>query len=448
MTSAAHHLAAPPHPTVLDALRDTPAAPFLDQSAQQVLSGIGLPTLPQLPGLPPLPGLPVLPPIDPAALIKPVTDLFSGFGDGNMAAGEFNPQAILQNVSEAVSTAMQLASAGMQLLQSMESSGVTAATSAAADTVVTSASISEQATRINLTTGGAAGTVATGYAQLVAVTTRFALTAAALGPTLVTPPGQAVLLAGAIEAGTEAMTITAQTKAQLMAQSAEMTEAGKPVPTRTPKRADLGKVQGSLAKGVSVTDTAVPEMSALNTVSPATTPVAISDSSVVTQLLSQLQQVAAPLMSVAQIVGKEVSAQYSAKPAADSPAPAPARPTAGTTVVPTAGSGGVGGTPVSPAAAPLGGWQVDGVITSAPSPVAATTASLPTAMYSHEVMPPFVPGAGLVGGDDRARSAGGGYESAVDARYGDQLVGGHSHQTAAPVIGVETTGDPDSPFSL
>ncbi|WP_328712584.1 hypothetical protein [Nocardia salmonicida] len=453
--TAAQPLAAPLHPTVLDALRNTPAAPLLDQPAQQVLAGIGLPTLPQFPGLPPLPGLPVLPPLDPAALVKPVTDLFSGFGDGNLNAGEFNPQTLMQNVSDAVSTAMQLASTGIALLQSMESSGTTAATAAAVDTVATSASISDQATRINLTTGGAAGTVATGYAQMAAVTTRFALTTAALGPTLVTPPGQAVLLASAIEAGTEAMAITAQTKAQLLAQSAEMTEAGKPVATRTPKRADLGKVQRSLTQGVSATSTSAPDASVVGRLSSpesmstaASTSATTSSQSTVTQLLSQLQQVVTPLISVAQTVGKEVSAQYAAKPVADNPAPVASRPAGGTTAAMPVGSGGVGGASVAPAAAPLGGWQAEGVISATPNSFGTTVIPASTSAYSHEVLPPLMPGSGLIGADDRARSAGGGHESAVDARYGDELVGGRPHETAAPVIGVETTGDPDTPFSL
>lgn len=442
--------AAPLHPTVLDALRNTPAAPFLDQPTQQVLAGIGLPALPQFPALPPLPGLPVLPPLDPAALFKPVTDLISGYGNGNLGAGEFNPQTLMRNVTDAVRTAMQLASTGIQLLQSMESSGATAATAAAVDTVATSASISEQAARINLTTGGAAGTVATGYAQIAAVATRFALTTAALGPTLVTPPGQAALLATAIEAGTEAMAITAQTKAQLLAQSAEMTEAGKPVPTRSPKRADPGKVQRSLTPTVSAASPSAPDVSAVSSLaSPgsasATAGVAPSSPNqpTVTQLLSQLQQVVTPLISVAQTIGKEVSAQFPAKPAADPAAPAPTR--SATAAVPVGSTSG--GAAVAPAAAPLGGWRAEGVIAATASPVGTPLISASTATYSHEVLPPFAPGAGSTGAE-RARSAGGRPESPVDARYGDELVGGHPPETAAPVIGVETTGDPDTPFSL
>ncbi|MFI9637020.1 hypothetical protein ACIHAX_30425 [Nocardia sp. NPDC051929] len=439
--------AAPLHPTVLDALRNTPAAPFLDQPTQQLLAGIGLP---QFPTLPPLPGLPVLPPLDPAALFKPVTDLISGYGNGNLGAGEFNPQTLMRNVTDAVRTAMQLASTGIQLLQSMESSGATAATAAAVDTVATSASISEQAARINLTTGGAAGTVAAGYAQMAAVATRFALTTAALGPTLVTQPGQAALLATAIEAGTEATAITAQTKAQLLAQSAEMTEAGKPVPTRSPKHADLGKVQRSLTQTVSAAGPSAPDVSAVGSRSSpgsafATAGVAPSSPNqpTVTQLLSRLQQVVTPLISVAQTVGKEVPAQFPAKPGADPAAPAPTRSAAA--AVPVGSTSG--GAAVAPAAAPLGVWQTEGVITVTASPIGTPLISASASTYSHEVLPPFAPGASSIG-DDRARPGGGRQESPVDARYGDELVGGGLPETAAPIIGVETTADPDTPFSL
>ncbi|BDT99261.1 hypothetical protein [Nocardia sputorum] len=452
----AEHLAAPLSPSVLDALHNTPVAPLLDQSAQQVLAGIGLPALPQLSALPPLPGLPALPPLDPTALIRPVTDLFSGFGSGDLATDAgLNPQTVLQRVTDAVGTVIQLASSGIQLLQSMESSGVTAATSAALDTVATSASISEQATRINLVTGGAAATVATGYAEMAALATRFALTTAALGPTLVTPPGQAALLATAIEAGTEATAITARTKAQLLGQSAEMAEAGEPVPTRVPKRADPGKVQRSLARSASTVSGSVPETSMITRGSATATTggagsagsAGTSRQSSLTQLLSQVQQLVTPLISLGQTVGKEAAAQLSAKPVAETSTPAANRPTSVSGLSAASVPGTVAA--VTPAATVLGGWQAEGIVTAAPtSQVAAVGIPITTSTYSHEMLPPLVPGAALTDGDGRARPSGSAPAQLADTRYVDELIGSGQQDIAAPVIGLDSTDDPDTPFSL
>ncbi|MEU2090939.1 hypothetical protein [Nocardia beijingensis] len=453
----ADHLAAPLSWSVLDALHNTPAAPLLDQSAQQVLAGIGLPALPQLPALPPLPGLPALPPLDPTALIRPVTDLFSGFGSGDLAAGaRLDPQTVLQRVTDAVSTVIQLASAGIQMLQSMESSGATAATSAALDTVATSASISEQATRINLVTGGAAATVATGYAEMVAVATKFALTTAALGPTLVTPPGQAALLATAIEAGAEATAITARTKAQLLGQSAEMAEAGKPVPTRVPKRADPGKVQRSLTRSASTVSGSAPETSMNTKVSATATTggtgsagsAGTSRQSSLTQLLSQVQQLVTPLISLGQTVGKEAAAQLSAKPVAETSTPAANRPTSVSGLSAASVPGTVGVAAVAPAATVLSGWQAEGIVTAAPTSQVAAVGIPKTSTYSHEMLPPLVPGAALSDGDGRARPSGSAPAQPADVRYVDELIGSGQQDIAAPVIGLDPTDDPDTPFSL
>lgn len=439
----AESLAAPLHPTVLDALQNTPVAPFLGQSAHQVLAGIGLPALPQLPSFPPLPGLPPLPPLDPAALVKPVTDLFSGFGDGNLNTNPgLNPQKVLHQVVQSVSAAMQVVSGGIQLLQTMESTGTRAATAAAVDTYATSAAISDQAVRMNLTTGGAAGSVATGYLQMAAVATRFAVTTAALTPTLATAPGQAALLATAIEAATEALAITAHTKAQLLTHSAHMTEAGKPVPTRLPTRPKLGApsaAQRTLTQSLTKTGPKAGRLASTEATTNAT-------NQVLNQLLSQLPHVVQPLLSVAQEVGK-AAAPAPAKTDPNTPVPMPMRPVSTVAASLSHGSTGIGGGTVGPATAPLGSWQAEHVVAAAPGTVASAAVPTGRAAFAGEVLPPLVPGVGSLGGIDRARSAGGAPEALVDACHGDELVGGRE-DTAAPVIGVTTTEDPDTPFSL
>ncbi|WP_330179059.1 hypothetical protein OHB26_21460 [Nocardia sp. NBC_01503] len=440
---SAESLAEPLHPTVQDALRNTPVAPLLGQPVEQILAGIGLPALPQLPALPPLPGLPALPPLDLAALAKPITDLFSGFGDGQLgASGAINPQTLLQNVVQSVETAMQFATQGIQLLQTMQSSGAQAATATAVGTHATSAAIATQAAQMHFTMGGAAGTVAVGYTQLAAVAARFALTTAALGPALVTPPGQAALLASAVEAGTEAVAITAQTKAQLAAHSAKMAKDGTKVQSRHAPNHKVAKpvaAQHTVGRSVAAPTPAK---------SPAATASTMSNQAELQQLLTQLQQVIRPLMSAAEQAGKGISATLAAPQApVDAPlAPPISAPVLGakTTAGPI-GSGG--GAATETAAAQLGRWQAANIIETVPGSIKTTVAPTGITTVSEEALPPVIPGGGALGAG-RARGTGGGAGALVDARNGDELVGGAPDDTTAPVIGGSTPADPENPYHL
>lgn len=443
----AEHLAAPLSPTVLDAIRDTPLAPFLDRSTEQVLAQIGVPALPQLPALAPLPGMPTLPALDPAALIKPVTDLFSGFGDGNLHAnGSLDPRAVLQNVTQSISTALQLASAGMQLLQTMQSAGSRSAGQAAVQTATTATTISGQAAHMNAITAAAAGTVATGYIQMAAVATKFAITTAALIPTLGTLPGQAALLASAIEAGTEAMVITVHTKAQLGGQSVQMTQAGTPVPVRkpiSPTLGGLGKVPKSLSS-VPGLGTSAPSGAVSGKAASATA----ADSG--EQIVRQVVQLVQPLLAAASQAGRAVPAPVPAKPAVE------ARPTVTDRVgdksayrVPAGQL--IGAAPVAAAAVPLSGWHAEGVAVTGPGTAGgqATVAATPSTRFAGEVLPPLVPGMGaLATAAARSRAVDGAADAMVDARHVDELVGGPPAQTTAPIIGAAPPSSTDNPYSL
>ncbi|MFF3228103.1 hypothetical protein ACFYV7_35280 [Nocardia suismassiliense] len=448
MTAA--HLAAPLSPTVLDALRTTPVAPFLDRPTEQVLAHIGLPPLPQLPALPPLPGLPPLSTIDPLNLIKPVTDLFSGFGDGNLGAnGPLDPKAVLQQVTQSISIATQLATTGIQLLQQMQSAGSRAATSAAVQTVATSTEIAGQATHMKGITAGAAGTVAIGYLQMAAVAARFAATTAALSLTLATPAGQTALLASAIEAGLEAIAITAHTKGQLAGQSAQMAQAGKPVPVRkptTPKLGSLGKSSQSLMKGVNL-GKATPAPGSVQTSGGMSAKSAAAGSTTSgDQVVQQLVQLVQPLISAARQAGQQVTAQLPPKPATETTAPVPNRPPTGAAL--SAPIGPLMSTPpVTSAAAPLGGWQAETVVATSSGPAPGVTTS--TVRFAGEVLPPLVPGmGGLASVGDRSRPVDGDADALVDARHVDELVGGPPPETAAPVIGAAPPSKTDNPYSL
>lgn len=427
MIPVAEPLAAPLHPSVLDALRNTPAAPLAGLPAAQVLAGVGLPGLPAVPAaLPMLPGAPMLPPLDPAALVKPITDLFGGFGDGRLGAGgALNPQTLLQNVMQAIETATQWAGQGISLLQTMQSAGTRAATTSATAAQGTSAEISDQALQMHTTMGAAAGTVAVGYAQMAAVAAKFALTAAALGPTLITPPGQAALLATALETGAEATAITAKTKGQLAAHSANMARSGTRVkPTSKPK---LSALRADKAPTTAAT-------------SSSTSSTGASDSQTqLPQLLSMLQGVVQPLQTAAQQIGQHLPASV--------PVGHPAVPAALT--APRLGTGALGGPATNIAASePLAQWQQQSVATTAES---SEFTAIPlggvTDTSEEEMLPPMLPGAGIAPGGGRDGTAA--PASLVTGRHGDELVGEAPDDVAAPVIGALATGsNPDTPFVL
>ncbi|MBU3068083.1 hypothetical protein KO481_42030 [Nocardia sp. NEAU-G5] len=428
MTPVAEPLVAPLHPTVLDALHHTPAAPLAGLPAAQVLAGMGLPALPAVPAaLPVLPGAPMLPPLDPAALVRPITDLFGGFGDGRLGAGgALNPQTLLQHVMQAIETATQWAGQGISLLQTMQSAGTAAATTSAISAQGTSAEISDQALQMHTTMGMAAGTVALGYAQMAAVAAKFALTAAALGPTLITPPGQAALLATALETGAEATAVTVKTKGHLAVHSANMARCGTRVkPTCKPK---LSAVQTSK----------------LATKTPTASGSGASGSQTqLPQLLSTLQGVIGPLQTAARQVGGQLAPGIPSVAISHAKMPAAA---------PLFGLGGFNSPATNIAASePLTQWQQESVVTmttaesseftTMPLGGVATTAE-------EEMLPPLVPGAGIAPGGGRGGTAAT-PESLVTGRHGDELVGEAPDDVAAPVIGaLATAGNPDTPFSL
>ncbi|MQY22484.1 hypothetical protein [Nocardia macrotermitis] len=415
MSTDAESLTAPLHPTVLDALRNTPAAPLIGQPGAQVLATIGLPGVPQPIALAPLPGLPPLPALDMTALLKPVTDLFGGFGTGALgAAGAVNPQSLLQGVLQGVGTAVQLGQQGLQLLQSMQGQGATAATASGVAALGDSASVSDQATQVHASLGAAATTVATGSAQMSAVAARLVATEAMLAPLAVTPGGQAALIAAATEAAAEAAAITAATKAQLVGHSAVMTQAGNPV---------------SVSGG---------------TVSTAGS----SSQSELTQLISGFQQV----MQVAQPL---VSTALTALPAA---AKATAEPVSANTDSMTTGAisaivpGGIAALGAIPSAAgvqamsaraALGAWQAETVGAAAASPAGTTPAMV------EEPLPPLIPSGGALAGV-RAGVATSAPAAGVTARHSDELDEDSEEQTPAPVIGAVTVTEtpPDTAFSL
>lgn len=414
MTTQAEPLAAPLHPTVLDALRYAPAASLAGQPVTQVLATMGLPVVPQPLALPPLPGLPPMPALDMTGLLKPITDLFGGFGTGILGAnGAVDPQALLQNVTQTLSAAVGLAEGGLQLLQSMQGAGTQAAAASGLTAQGTSVAVATQATQMKTTLGSAAATVATGAAEIAAVATRLIATETVMAPLAATPGGQAALLAAAAEAAAEAAAITARTKVRLLAHSGAMTQTGSPVAVR-------GGSIGNAGSGAE---------------------------SVLKQLISgaeEVQQVVQPLVPAASQVAREVTAAQGSGPTGfDSLVGMHGAAVVGAPAVTTAG-GEIGGTS-EPAS--MGAWQERDLTETAAAEPATTTA----ATMAEEPLPPMIPAAGaLTAIRAGAADTSGRPETLVNARNGEDLVGRHDDDVPQPVIGAIATdsGGPDKPFSL
>ncbi|MEU2091889.1 hypothetical protein [Nocardia beijingensis] len=236
----------PLDPTVLELLRGSALAPMLDLPVNDVLRSMGLPNLPELPAFVHLPELPPLPAIDLGALMRPLTDLASAFGTGQLAAPApapagatdaaqapppADPTQLLQNVSTVMQTVMQVGSSLVQTLMSVwQGMAAMEAAKKAGEAQADAGELAAQSTQEKAVLGGAAGSVFTGAGLMAAVLAKFSTTMAFAPLLAASPGGQGFLVASAIEATTEALAITVKTKAELAGHSASMTQAGQKVP--------------------------------------------------------------------------------------------------------------------------------------------------------------------------------------------------------------------------
>lgn len=428
-----------PDPSVLELLRGSSLAPMLDQPVGAVLGSMGLPQLPQLPEFIALPELPPLPVIDLTALMQPLTQLASAFGTGQLGATSadgtsVDPTEMLSNVGTVLQEMMSLGSTAlttvMQLWQSAAASQATEkATAAQSD----GAELAKQSAEEKTVLGTAAGTVAIGSAKLSAVIARYSATLALAPLYAATPVGQAALVAATVEAITEGLAITAETKVELIGHSGEMTKAG---------------------QKVDVTNA----------------PTGVSSSG--SDSISQLMSVISPLVSTATTVTEKLTslaAQTSSLSTSDAATATGAKISDTEPAAKTAGAGfggggaiggfgGGGGGGVASASTPLSQWQGRGALTSAGgSPAqAVTTAGAATTGGTTGSAPGYMPmgaGAGMARGSEGG-SGEAVYSQLVTGHHGDEVVG-ELDGVSAPVVGataqqVAASSDvpPDKELSL
>ncbi|MFC9966138.1 hypothetical protein [Nocardia ignorata] len=229
----------PLDPTVLELLRGSSLAPMLDMPVNDILGSMGLPALPQVPEFVQLPELPPLPTIDLSALMRPLTDLASAFGTGQLGTNSTgdgtgtttDPTEMLSNVSTVMQTVMSLGSTAIQTVMSVWQ-GIAAMEAAqkASEAQTDAGKLAAQSTQEKAVLANGAVSVATGAGLMAAVIAKFSATMAMAPLLMGSGAGAAFLVASAASSTAEALAITVKTKTELVGHSASMTAAGEKVP--------------------------------------------------------------------------------------------------------------------------------------------------------------------------------------------------------------------------
>ncbi|HLS79513.1 MAG TPA: hypothetical protein VK083_22255 [Nocardia sp.] len=199
--------------------------------------------LPQLPALPADPvgalmqglQIPALPGVD--VLFQPILELLQSFGTGVL--GALDPTAILSQSSQMIEVAMQMAKGSMSTVeQSWEGESSRQAQIAGQEANAQGQDASQRGFGVSALTQAAAAVVQQGNAQLVGIASTFAAQATALAPVILTPPGQATLLATATEHLGQAVAVVNTTRGDLAGKTAQLNgvvgqllgESGLPAP--------------------------------------------------------------------------------------------------------------------------------------------------------------------------------------------------------------------------
>ncbi|MEU1980936.1 hypothetical protein [Nocardia sp. NPDC019395] len=244
---------APIDQSVLDLLRHSALGPALDRPVNDVLSDMGLGPLPQLPAEFPLPELPPLPALDLSLLAKPLTDLASSFGTGQLPGGAgADPTQVFSQVSAVLQSALQIGASAAQVAMSLwQGMGATEAGNKAGEAQRDGAAISSQSAETSVGTATAATSVFTGATLMSAIVAKYMASLAAATPFLATGTGQVFLLAMTTETLAEAAAVTAKTRTELGIESAKMMETGQKVPvTNAPKGVDPMQIVQQLVQVV------------------------------------------------------------------------------------------------------------------------------------------------------------------------------------------------------
>ncbi|CAM3133760.1 PPE domain-containing protein [Prescottella defluvii] len=423
-------------PTVLDLLQASPVAPVLDmpvpRTPMEALAASPIGPLLETPftdiaagALPPMPPMPALPPLPPLPgldqLLQPISELAGAFGTG--AVGGLDPTAMLQQSSSSIDTALSVGLSALKTLdQVWEGQAALAAQSRGRQAYVAGEQLSVRGNEIAAVTQEAAGSVARGNAKLLAVVESFVATAVSAAPVALTPPGQTMLIAAAADHLQRALTVVAETRAELAGHQSAMAALGAEVPVPAAPAPAAGLMSGS-----------------------GPSPIAIAG--------SLLESVGRPVAgNVPRQIGDYAAAPTLAAGISGDFAPAATPPT---TAFGAGGSAGAGGAFGSAASGFLGGIGGGGAAaagsaargpSSAPSPVVGAPTAGPVgpaaAAAGTATSGGFAPGA-MTSGASGARS---GYDDSVDrdtpgylvdAVRGDGIVGDLPMVAPAVIGGID-----------
>ncbi|TCN58098.1 hypothetical protein EV641_101194 [Rhodococcus sp. SMB37] len=242
-------------PTVLDALRASPVAPVLDMP---------LPPAPELPAFvpPATPGpeaveellqsipVPTLPELD--ELLRPIVELGNMFGTG--VCETLDPSTILQQGSRLLDGAASLGRSALSALpESWEGSAADMTADHSTRAQLASYELSERGNLIGQVTRAATATVERGNIELTGIAQSFIASAVATAPVAMTPPGQAALIASAVEHVSSALAVVARTRGELTGHTVAMNALTPPIPVPAPTMTSMPLDPGVLASTVSGT---------------------------------------------------------------------------------------------------------------------------------------------------------------------------------------------------
>ncbi|WP_194814041.1 hypothetical protein [Nocardia sp. XZ_19_385] len=163
--------------------------------------------------------LSALPGVD--QLISPILQLLSSFGSGVM--GALDPTAIMSSASSVIESAMGVGQGAITSVQQLwEGTASEQATTAAQQANTQGTETSQRGFDISDLTQKAAAVVQTGNTQLTGIATSFASQAVAMAPVILTPPGQAALVASATEHLGNAVSVVNATRGDLSGKTTEL----------------------------------------------------------------------------------------------------------------------------------------------------------------------------------------------------------------------------------
>ncbi|MGW3481884.1 hypothetical protein [Rhodococcus indonesiensis] len=222
-------------PTVLDALRASPAGPVLDlplpapppapptwspESGLDAISEV-LQSIP----VPPMPGI--------DELLRPLRDLGALFGTGIVEA--LDPSAVLQQSSRVLEGAASLTRTALHALpDSWEGAPAEAALDKGRQAQLSAVELSERGDEIGAVTRAATASVERGNVELGGIAQSFLAFATATAPVALTPPGQVALLTAAAEHVSAALAVVARTRGELLGHTAAMNALAAPIAVPAP----------------------------------------------------------------------------------------------------------------------------------------------------------------------------------------------------------------------